>query len=537
MISEQEPSATSIVPRELRRNILQEHLPEWIALSIYLGLVALILPHHEPVADEAQAWQLARSLPIGALFHALRYEGTPGLWYLLLWILSRAQVSYAGLHWICAAIASVGAAILVFRAPFPRYIKLLLPFTYFLAFQYAIVARSYVLFPPLVFALAASWRYAWKRPWTIALLLGLMANISLHCAVISGGFAIVYAMEALKRGEARSEKGPGHGQFVGAASMLLVLYGLVVWTAWPAQDLWMASHIQENASTSSGGGSSNQAAPQTTIHTTALRTSVLRTSARDVLIGGLGASVLGIATPYVMGIPFWIAVIWYFARRGQVYLMTPLALFVLFSAVSAFAFWHSGLLAVSLIAVFWISLSRQAHGTAADPAFPRIVVALLLYAIGMQIAWTADAMHFDYKYPYSPDLAASKFLRPYVDANARIAVTYSRQTGISAYDAVGLLPYFEHNIYMNVKQPFWVWSTRNTTEAEFWRDLPSKPDLVIVEFNESARYNPLLDAENPRLRMLAAAGYSHTQTFCGAKLAQFTVFEYTCHLIFEQSKN
>ncbi len=527
MISEQTTPAT--LSRELPRNILRDHLPEWIALAMYLSLVALILLHHEPVADEAQAWQLARTLSIGKMFHALRYEGSPGLWHLLLWILSRAHVSYTGLHWICAAIAFIGAALLVFRAPFPRYIRLVLPFTFFLAFQYAIVARSYVLFPPLVFALADSWHNGWKRLWTIALLLGLMANISLHCAVISGGFAIVYAVERFRRGATPDERSRSRGRLMGAASMLLVCYGLVVWTVWPPNDLWVASQIHETASVRTGGASSNQTAPQPSI-----RTSALRTSARDIMIGALGASVFGIATPLLLGVPFWIVMTWYFARRRQLYLMTPLVFFVLFSAVSAFAFWHSGLLVVSLIAVFWISLTQNTSGVPDDPLFPRIVMGSLLYAVGMQIAWTANAVHFDYKYPYSPDLAASKFLRPYVQVNARIAVTYSRQSGISAYDSVGLLPYFDHNIYMNLKQPFWIWRTPDTTEEEFWRDLLSKPELVIVEFNESNPYNPILDATNPRLTMLAAAGYSHTQTFCGAKLAQFTVIEYTCHLVFER---
>ena len=58
---------------------------------------------------------------------------------------SRLHVSYAGMHWVAAAIGFLGVAVLVTTSPFPRFIKLLLPFTFYLAFQYAIVARSYVL--------------------------------------------------------------------------------------------------------------------------------------------------------------------------------------------------------------------------------------------------------------------------------------------------------------------------------------------------------------------------------------------------------
>ena len=521
-------SPSAAAPESIARN----YLPEWVTLGIYVALVAAVVPHHEPVADEAQAWQLVRSIPLTNLFHTyLRYEGSPGLWYVVLSILTHLRVSYTGLRWFCAAVAAAATALLIFRAPFPRLIRILLPFTYFLAFQYAIVARSYVLFPPLIFAMAAYWEKSLKRPWTMALLLGLVANVSLHCAVISGGFAIAYAIEWMKYRTPEAERTSRQRQWISAVVVLLLFYGFVVWTALPPRDLWVASQIPPGASVQAAAPHSIQSESKLPI-----RTSALRSNPHDIVIGALAASALGIATPALIGIPFWIVMIWHFARRRQLHLMLPLAFFVLFSAVSAFAFWHAGLLAVSLIAAFWISLDRQTP-VAGPPAFSWVVSLSLLYAIVVQIAWTVDAMHFDYKYAYSPDLAASKFLRPYVEKNARMAVTYSRQTGISAYDAVGLLPYFNHNVFANLAQPFWIWSTGNTTEAAFWRELSPKPDLIVVEYNERTPYDPAHDTNNGRIATLAAAGYSHTQTFCGAKLAQFTVLEYTCHLVYQRNPN
>src|SRR5215472_1343122 len=94
--------------------------PELITLALYSGTVAFTIPHHEPWSDEAQAWQLARSLPIGELFRTyLRYEGHPGLWHCLLSCLIHLGVSYSGLHWLCGLIALAGVSLLVFFAPFP----------------------------------------------------------------------------------------------------------------------------------------------------------------------------------------------------------------------------------------------------------------------------------------------------------------------------------------------------------------------------------------------------------------------------------
>ena len=101
-------------------------------------------------------------------------RSAPALWYICLWVLSRLHVGYAGMHWVAAAVGFSGVAVLVTASPFPRFIKLLLPFTFYLAFQYAIVARSYVLAPLLIFLCAYFWPRKLERPLTIALCLGLL---------------------------------------------------------------------------------------------------------------------------------------------------------------------------------------------------------------------------------------------------------------------------------------------------------------------------------------------------------------------------
>ena len=93
---------------------LRSHWPEWITLFFYTAIVVFAIPYHEPWADEAQAWQLARTLSLhDLLFKYVRYEGSPGLWHFLLWILIRVHVSYSGLHWICGAIGVCAASLLI----------------------------------------------------------------------------------------------------------------------------------------------------------------------------------------------------------------------------------------------------------------------------------------------------------------------------------------------------------------------------------------------------------------------------------------
>ena len=60
------------------------------ARHISQGLVAFAIPYMSRRVDEAQAWQMARSLSLGALLEKyIRYEGTPGLWHFFYGSLNR----------------------------------------------------------------------------------------------------------------------------------------------------------------------------------------------------------------------------------------------------------------------------------------------------------------------------------------------------------------------------------------------------------------------------------------------------------------
>ena len=100
-------------------------------LAVWVLVTRFTLLHHEKWADEAQAWLLARDLKLSTLsFKELRYEGCPGLWHSLLWLAQRLfHVPYSGLGVIGLVCATAGAALLLLRAPFPRYVRWLLVFS------------------------------------------------------------------------------------------------------------------------------------------------------------------------------------------------------------------------------------------------------------------------------------------------------------------------------------------------------------------------------------------------------------------------
>jgi hypothetical protein len=472
---------------------LRSRWPEWAAIAVYASLVAFAIPFHEPWTDEAQAWQLARSLSLRALFQTyIRYEATPGLWHFLLWMLNRAHVSYSGMHWLCGAIAVVSASLLVLNSPFPRSLKLTLPFTFFLLYQYAVVARSYVLVPLMLFAIASWWK---NRPLAVAVTLGLLANCSIHAAVISGGIAIVWLVEQLRAGSAKT---PARWRKIMLCALIVLsFYAFALWTTWPPRDLTYISIVRGHTPT--------------------------------FLLSALVPLIAPICQPLILSIPFWIAMILVFSARRSFFYLFPVLLFAVFSGVMLGGFWHWGLIIPLLLCLLWITWPQPGAGVSWREIVGR---SALIYMIAVQILWSAYAIGFDHYNAYSPDLAAAQFLRPFVNNKATIAATYLDDSPNHVTVAFGILPYFERNIYINQPYPFYWWSNRNPSDILFNALLPTHPDVIVAE-TQQPQPAQAVNLKWPRTELLMKSGYRVTNIFCGSVLFQMHTSFTNCHIIFQ----
>src|SRR5450755_2141657 len=87
-------------------------------LALYALAIAFALYWHAMWRDEMQAWLIVRdSADLPALFHNLRYEGHPALWYLLLTPLTRLSRDPALMQVLHGTIAVATVAIVLWRAP------------------------------------------------------------------------------------------------------------------------------------------------------------------------------------------------------------------------------------------------------------------------------------------------------------------------------------------------------------------------------------------------------------------------------------
>jgi len=194
----------------------------WLAASAFAGyafLVASLVLRHEIWRDEADAWLIVRDANPGEILHRLGYMGTPGLWYLILFPFAKLNLPVAAMQVIHAALAVIAGALILFRSPFRVGFRVLSVFGYYLSYEYAIVARSYVLDAVLLFTLACL-RDPAARPVAFGLLVALLANANVHGLLL----AIVLLVGLFDRMPRKSRSIAAAG-VVGS-----------IWQLWPPKD-------------------------------------------------------------------------------------------------------------------------------------------------------------------------------------------------------------------------------------------------------------------------------------------------------------
>ena len=170
-----------------------------LAISYLVSSILIIgaAQRHELWGDEADAWMCARDETLSSMFHLSGYVGSPGLWYWLLMPFAKLGLSCTSMIYLNVSFGLASNFLLVFCAPFPVVLRLLLPFSYLFLFEYPVVSRSYGVSVLLVFLLAFLHSKRLTRPYFYSAILALLANANLHSLVISICITCAFSAERL----------------------------------------------------------------------------------------------------------------------------------------------------------------------------------------------------------------------------------------------------------------------------------------------------------------------------------------------------
>ncbi len=448
--------------------------PEWIAFALYVVLLCIVASFHEPWFDEAQSWQIARVASLrDILFSIPHYEGHPPLWHLLLALPARLGVSYElGLKSVNIVICSAAVWLLLFRSPFPRIVKLPLPFTFFLFYQFGVLSRPYSLLF-LAFVLAAlAYPARNERPFRYVLPLVLLCLASAYGLVLAGGIALVWLIELLRAGLFRN----GFARFIRdrrtwALALLLLIAIVNLLLILPAPDTYATSGIAAKNSLPVRLLYTTLVLPADACFYDCFTGQIMLLSSfqfyAPLLVGGI-----------VLGLLFWAALVYLSRRRRTTaLLLIPYALFAVFGAFVYISRHHVGIAALFLL--FWLWVDTQI-GKDAEPSstatldtdspgatraakkaeFTRALqVCLCVLVLSISIYWTVAASVHEIQQDYGYGRMLAAYIKEHHLESSRIMCGWGDDedpvTGEPVLDtnssgSVTLLPYFAHNIVFNL---------------------------------------------------------------------------------------
>ncbi|MFQ4146460.1 hypothetical protein [Chlorogloeopsis sp. ULAP02] len=167
-----------------------------LLVAIFLILSFIGLANHEMWRDELQAWLIARdSSSLIDVYNNLKYEGHPGLWHSLLYIITRFTHNPTAMQLLHLLIATLVIYIFVQYSPFTRIQKVLFTFGYFPFFEYNLISRNYNLGILFLFLFCYLFPRRYHSYLWLAILLALMLNTNVYIMIIALSLALTLLTE------------------------------------------------------------------------------------------------------------------------------------------------------------------------------------------------------------------------------------------------------------------------------------------------------------------------------------------------------
>ena len=565
MLAEWLKDRISRSPRAVRKSRPRPKFgwPETAILAVYSLLLALGIMHHESWFDEVQAWQIARDSSLYDLFvHRLHYEGAPGFWHFLLWCQIRVGLSFDGMRVVTGVLAATGVAVWLRYNPLPRLVSFLVPFTFFLQYQYAVIARSYALAPLFVFVLLTLYSNRRSSPYAFCIVAGLFANCSLHMAAFSAGLVVVYAVDRLwPRGEERTLTGRA---MLAPGMILASLFLVAPATAVPTAD---GSSTTSNPIVSSlrrlghkpvadtpALASSNIAAPanaaaippeQGAIASAVWRAVALKPDAtpKQALRAGivkhilvlLTAITVPVSTSNFLALTFLGMLCWALIRIGKLIAMLPYVLVQACNTLISGEAHHLGLVWIALLAAQWVLALNWLPRSNAEKRVRVAFYLVTLVVVALQIGWSVHALRADWHGAYSGSKATAAYLGG-LEPGTRVVAFDDDSITVNAY-----LP---HSPYENQTVDYWPFSRTKNPSLFFVDRVRTQPAAIILKL--ATPVQPVMNQwvtlvrpgtpafDQDQFTVVTREGYRETHRFCGQRFFRNSAESVDCRVVFEK---
>lgn len=501
-----------------------------ITLIIYLLGVCTISFFHEPWFDEAQAWAIARSGTIKEiLFEIPHYEGHPPLWHLILAPFAKLGAPYElSLAAVNIFFMTLAVAVLLFKSPFPKLIRCLLPFNFFLFYQYGVVSRPYCILVLAIFLAAACYKNRNEHPVKYLLCLALMCAVHSYGIIIAGCLCIVWLIEIFTEYKKSGKLADILKDRRCWLMFCLLIFAMLVMAAIvPDENVYLGGKMSSETEKKFDFSCIN-----ILFCFVIFSDSIITSFFNYAGVPSEIASQIPVIVVSILLVALFVTIT--YRNKKLLTFLLPYGVLSIFGSFVYISPHHIGVITAFVIFVLWIIVDES--GKVLLPEYMNkisakigkklkvIVKAIAFLPLLIPIAWSCTSSYFDIRYPYWFDEAAD-FIKEYhlddykimgywqqvlngeidddafwnVDEADYMWHDYPNLQGIS----VALNPYFDKNIfcYFNIDKhdktfQYYRANTQKEAEEEFskWRE-QGEPD-VVIERCEITKAYPGIDVDN-----------------------------------------
>jgi hypothetical protein len=320
----------------------------------------------------------------------------------------------------------LGIAIFVFKSPFNRLIRYTLPLTYFILYQYNIIARNYSFLLLSISIIALIYPYRFDKKILYILSLIFLGSINIHALILSGGLFMLYLYEQYKESKINWHPIVLYISFAAFCGYLLKpdIDNQYV-SNWLELNEVFIQNIATNIFCFTGYGFINFYISVSTI---------------KLIVIGFG-----------MAYFIWLNIILFTEyKKYFIFLMLPNLLFIY---VMPFHLWHAGILVLITLLIFWINNNSIKYN------FNKVMATIFIIA---QIIASSYSIYKDITGSYS----GAKILYHYL-LSKNINIDNSN---LYSYNTISVCPYFEDK-----RCTYWNWKKEG-----FDKSLITAPDTIII---------------------------------------------------------
>ncbi len=467
----------------------------WLTHFLFVFFTA---SRHEPWADESQAWLLSRDVSLFQLiFERIRYEGTPPLWHILIMPFAKMGAPVAFLSYLGAAFSSFAVFLFLRLRNLPTYMVLMVPFSYYIAFQYAVVARSYVLVPAMLVVLLHLRTRVVEKQYIWCTFIFLLLFSSIHAAIVSLAIHAGTMLPILRRWSLLETAAR---RKILVANALLGIGGLfTLWIILPPPDLDFI--------------------------TMPFKFEWLRVErgyfylVQSLAGTGLATMLLLAATGYRL---------W---RTNLMFVFFPGLLgLCAFSGGKYFNYWHLGFPFLLWVYSVTASFAEKPINALRKDRFERCFTVVSFFFLTVQIGWSAQTAWYDWNQKYCASGLVADFLKSHGQAG--------RDSIGGGYIAVAVERYFDHNIFINYNAPNgggynWPSSLNPMMKFEPLLDT-AKPRFLVIGLGKAGWFISDEDRQK-REPLLISKGYHQVAFFEGNMYFRSDMADRHAYVIYERN--